>query len=68
MKRRAAYRSIVLVCPECQGVLRGTGRVIQNGHVFRCDGCDNVYRWWHAVWRRLYGFELIESRPIFPQR
>jgi len=67
MKHFGQFRSIQLVCPGCTGVLRGTGRVLQNGHVFRCDGCNGVYRWYRSAWRQVYGFELIEQ-PAIQQR
>lgn len=62
------FRSIQLVCPSCSGTLHGTGRVLKQGHVFRCGLCKGVYRWFRSSWRQVYGFELIEqTRVIQPE-
>lgn len=53
---------INLVCPDCAGILRGTGAYLKGGPVFRCGSCKRVFRWWLCVWRRVQGFELIEDR------
>lgn len=60
-KHFGQFRSIQLLCPNCAGVLVGTGRVINEKHIFRCTLCKGAYRWVSPVWRPMPEFVAAEE-------